>query len=42
LGFGGEYEFTERFAIRGDVEWVDSKDAGAANMISLGGVWRFK
>ncbi len=42
LGFGGEYEFSERFAIRGDVEWVDSKDAGAANMISLGGVWRFK
>ena len=42
LGFGGEYEFTERFAIRGDVEWVDSKNAGAANMISLGGVWKFK
>ena len=42
LGIGGEYEFTERFAIRGDVEWVDSKNAGAANMISLGGVWRFK
>ncbi len=42
LGFGGEYEFSERFAIRGDVEWVNSKDAGAANMISLGGVWRFK
>ena len=42
LGIGGEYEFTERFAIRGDVEWVDSKNAGAANIISLGGVWRFK
>ncbi len=42
LGFGGEYEFTERFAIRADVEWVDSNNAGAANMISLGGVWRFK
>ena len=42
VGFGGQYEFTERFAIRGEVEWIDSKNAGAANMISLGGMWRFK
>ncbi len=42
LGIGGEYEFSERFAIRGELEWVNGQDAGAANMISLGGVWRFK
>ena len=42
LGIGGEYEFSERFAIRGELEWISGQDAGAANIISLGGVWRFK
>lgn len=42
LSFGGQYEFSERFAIRGELEWIDSNNAGAADMISLGGVFRFK
>lgn len=42
LSFGGQYEFTERFAIRGELEWIDNNDSGLSNMISLGAVYRFK
>ena len=42
LSFGGQYEFNERFAIRGELEWIDNKDSGLSNMISLGGVFKFK
>ena len=42
LSFGGQYEFSERFAIRGELEWIDNNDSGLSNMISLGGVFKFK
>lgn len=42
LGFGGQYDISERFAIRAEVEWMDNQDSGAANMLSLGGVYRFQ
>ena len=42
LSFGGQYEFSERFAIRGELEWIDNNDSGLSNMISLGGVFRFQ
>ena len=42
LGFGGEYGVSERFAIRGEFEWIDSENSGAVRMVSLGGVFRFK
>lgn len=41
LGFGGEFGVSERFAIRGEFEWIDSADSGAARVVSLGGVFRF-
>ncbi len=42
LSLGGNFDFTERFAVRGELQWIDNNDAGAANMITLGGVYRFK
>ncbi len=42
LGFGAEYNLSERFAIRGEFEWIDSDNSGAVRMVSLGGVFRFK
>ncbi len=42
LGFGGEYSVSERFAIRGEFQWVDSDNSGAVRMVSLGGVYRFQ
>ena len=41
LGFGGEYSVSDRFAIRGEFEWVDSDNSGAVRLISLGGLFRF-
>ena len=42
LGFGGEYKVSDRFSIRSEFEWIDSDKSGAVNMVSLGGVLRFK
>ena len=42
LGFGVEYNLSERFAIRSEFEWVDNDKSGAVRMVSLGGVFRFK
>ena len=42
LGFGGEYNVSERFGIRAEFEWIDSDTSGAVQMVSLGGVFRFK
>ncbi len=42
LGFGGEYSVSERFGIRAEFEWIDSDTSGAVQMVSLGGVFRFK
>lgn len=41
LSFGGEYDFTERYGIRGEVEWFDSAISGSMKY-SLSGVFRFK
>jgi OOP family OmpA-OmpF porin len=41
LGFGGQYDLNERFAIRGEAEWFDSADSGGVNMLALSGVFRF-
>jgi len=41
LSFGGEYNITERFAIRGELEWFDSAVSGDLKY-SLGGVVRFQ
>ena len=42
LSFGGQYDMSERFAIRGEYKWFDSQDSGAVRMASLSGVFRFK
>ncbi len=42
LGFGGEYSVSERFGIRAEFEWIDSDNSGAVQMVSLGGVFRFR
>ena len=42
LGFGAEYNVSERFAVRSEFEWVDSDSSGAVRMVSLGGVFRFR
>ena len=42
LGFGGEYSVSDRFGIRAEFEWIDSDTSGAVQMVSLGGVFRFK
>lgn len=41
LGFGGEYGISERFAFRGEIDWFNSQNSGAANMLSLSAVYRF-
>ena len=40
--FRGEYSVSERFAIRSEIEWIDSDSSGAVRMVSLGGVFRFR
>ena len=42
LGFGGQYDFGERFGIRSEIEWLNGVDAGAVRTLSVSGVWRFK
>ena len=42
LGFGSQYEISERFGIRAEMDWLDGKAAGAERLISLSGVMRFK
>lgn len=42
LSFGGQYDMSERFAIRGEYKWFDSQDSGAVRMASLSGLFRFK
>lgn len=42
LGFGGEYRVSERFGIRAEFDWIDSNTSGAVQLVSLGGVFRFK
>jgi len=41
LSFGGQYDMTEQFAIRAEMEWFDSAISGEMKY-SLGGVIRFK
>jgi len=41
LSFGGQYDITEQFAIRAELEWFDSALSGELKY-SLGGVVRFK
>ncbi len=40
LSFGGQYDFTERYGIRGEIEWFDSAISGSMKY-SLSGVFRF-
>lgn len=40
LSFGGQYDITEQFAIRAELEWFDSAISGELKY-SLGGVVRF-
>jgi len=40
LSFGGQYDITERFALRAELEWFDSAISGELKY-SLGGVVRF-
>ena len=42
LGLGGQYDITERFGVRSEIEWIDGIEAGAEQMISLSAVVRFK
>ena len=42
LSFGGQYDVSERFAVRGEYKWFGGQDAGASTMMSLSGVFRFK
>ena len=41
LSFGGQYDMTEQFAIRAEMEWFESALSGELKY-SLGGVIRFK
>ena len=41
LSFGGQYDITEQFAVRAEMEWFDSAISGELKY-SLGGVIRFK
>ncbi len=41
LSFGGQYDFTERYGVRGEVEWFDSAISGSMKY-SLSGVIRFE
>ena len=40
LSFGGQYDITERFALRAELEWFDSAISGELKY-SLGGIVRF-
>ncbi len=42
MGLGGQYDINEQFSIRAEIEWIDAATSGAENIVSLGGVWRFK
>lgn len=42
LGFGGEYDLTSRLALRAEYQWTDSQNAGAGNVMSLSGIFRFQ
>ena len=41
LAFGGEYQLTRKFSLRGEYQWVDSKNTGAGDLLSLSGVFSF-
>lgn len=41
LGLGGQYDISERFGIRTEMEWLDGKAAGLERVLSLSGVMRF-
>ena len=41
LSFGGQYDFTQRFGVRAEVEWFDSAISGSMKY-SLSGVFRFE
>jgi len=41
FGIGGDLSVSDRFAIRGEIEWFDIDDSGAVWMFSLGGMFRF-
>lgn len=41
LSFGGQYDFSERFGMRGEFEWFDSFTSGELKY-SLSGVFRFQ
>jgi len=40
LSFGGQYDFNQRYGVRGEVEWFDSVVSGSMKF-SLSGVFRF-
>lgn len=40
LSFGGQYDFSQRYGVRGEVEWFDSVVSGSMKY-SLAGVFRF-
>lgn len=42
LSIGGEYELSEQFAIRAEIDWFDAATSGPENLLSLGAVWRFQ
>jgi len=42
LSIGGEYEISEQFAIRAEIDWFDAATSGPENLLSLGAVWRFQ
>lgn len=41
LSFGGQYDFNEKFGVRGEVEWFDSAISGSMKY-SLSGVFHFE
>lgn len=41
LSFGGQYDFTDRYGVRAEVEWFDSAISGSMKY-SLSGVFRFE
>ncbi|MDX1482326.1 MAG: porin family protein [Woeseiaceae bacterium] len=41
LGIGGQYDITDRFALRSDFDWKDAGKLGSDRMLSLSGVVRF-
>ncbi|GJM27028.1 MAG: hypothetical protein DHS20C16_34430 [Phycisphaerae bacterium] len=42
LGFGGEYDLTNRLALRAEFQWTDNPNSGAGNTMSLSGIFRFQ